>query len=114
MELGESSKPMRCQRHLGGRFKFSLNGSTGATFFLGVSEPRLNINTSALLFFVPNKSENRARISGGSLLYRAGRVGKLKRSILRDAVQANRFIGGISLLPKRLALLVHRNGTTKV
>jgi hypothetical protein len=25
-----------------------------------------------------------------------------------------RFIGLISLLPKRLALLVHRNGTTKV
>jgi hypothetical protein len=24
------------------------------------------------------------------------------------------FIGSISLLPKRLALLVHRNGTTKV
>jgi hypothetical protein len=31
-----------------------LNGSTGAVFFLGVSEFRLNISTSALLFFVPS------------------------------------------------------------
>ncbi|WP_270793029.1 hypothetical protein, partial [Aeromonas sp. QDB21] len=35
--LGESSKPMRCQQHLGGRFKFSLNTSNGAVFFFGVS-----------------------------------------------------------------------------
>jgi len=32
---------------------------------------------------------NHARISGGSLLYRVGRVRILQRSILRDAVQAN-------------------------
>jgi hypothetical protein len=30
-----------------------LNTSTGAAFFLGVSGARLNIGTSALLFFVP-------------------------------------------------------------
>jgi hypothetical protein len=41
----------------------------GAVFFCGVSESRLNIGISALLFFVPNKSENHAHISGGSLLY---------------------------------------------
>jgi hypothetical protein len=59
-----------------------------------------------LAFFVPNKSENHACISGGSLLYRVGQIRILRRSILRGAVQANRFIGLISLLPKRLALLV--------
>jgi hypothetical protein len=48
---------------------------------------------------------NHARISGGSLLYRVGKVRIFKSSILRDAVQANRFIGSISLLPKRLTLL---------
>jgi hypothetical protein len=63
---------MRCQRHLGGRLKFSLNTSYGTVFFSGVSEPRLNISISALLFFVPNKSDNHANISGGSLLYRVG------------------------------------------
>jgi hypothetical protein len=50
---GETCKPIRYSRHLGGFFEFSLNGSTGAAFFLGVSEFRLNISTSALLFFVP-------------------------------------------------------------
>jgi hypothetical protein len=30
-----------------------LNGSSGATFFFGVSGARLNISTSALFFFVP-------------------------------------------------------------
>jgi hypothetical protein len=66
-----------------------LNTSHGATFFLGVSESRLNINTSALLFFVPGRSVNHACIGGGSWLYQVGRVRILKRSILRDAVQAN-------------------------
>jgi hypothetical protein len=45
---------MCCPRHFGGLFEFSLNGSTGAAFFLGVSEFRLNISTSALFFFVPS------------------------------------------------------------
>jgi hypothetical protein len=40
------------------------------------------------------------------LLYQVGLIQILERSILRDAVQANRFISSISLLPKRLALLV--------
>jgi hypothetical protein len=31
-----------------------LNASNGATFFLGVSGARVNIGTSALLFFVPS------------------------------------------------------------
>jgi hypothetical protein len=34
--------------------KSSLNASNGATFFLGVSGARVNIGTSALLFFVPS------------------------------------------------------------
>ncbi len=89
--LSEEFKPMRRQQHLGGRFKFSLNGSNGAVFFCGVSKPSLNISISALLFFVPNKSENHARISGGSLLYPVGQVRVNQRSILRDAVQANLF-----------------------
>jgi hypothetical protein len=71
--------------------KFSLNASIGAVFFCGVSGSRLNIGTSALLFFVPNKSKNHVRISGGSLLYRVSQVRILKRSILRDAVLANPF-----------------------
>jgi hypothetical protein len=82
---------MRRQQHLGGRFRFSLNTSNGAVFFCGVSRARLNISISALLFFVPNKSENHARISGGSLRYRVGQVRVLRRSILRDAVQVNPF-----------------------
>ena len=49
---------------------------------------------------------NHARIGCGSLLYQVGLARVNQRSILRDAVQANRFIGFISLLPKRLALLV--------
>jgi hypothetical protein len=44
-----------------------------------------------LFFFVPNKSVNHACIGGGSLLYRVGQVRILRRSILRDAVQANLF-----------------------
>jgi hypothetical protein len=84
--LGESSKPIRCQQYLGGQLKFSLNTSNGAVFF-----------------FVPNKSENHAHIGGGSLFYRVGLVRIFRRSILRDAVQANLFIGSISLLPMRLA-----------
>ncbi len=87
--LGETSKPIRCQRHLGDPLKFGLNTSNGAVFFSGVSEPSLNIGISALLFFVPNKSVNHASISGGSLLYQVGLARILKRSILRDAVQAN-------------------------
>jgi hypothetical protein len=98
----ESSNPIRYRQHLGGRFKFSLNGSNRAVFFLGINESRLNISTSALLFFVPSKSVNHARIGCGSLLYQVGLVRILRRSILRDAVQANCFIGFISLLPKRL------------
>jgi hypothetical protein len=82
---------MRCQQHLGGLIKFSLNGSNRADFFCGVSEPRLKINTSALLFFVPSKSEDHARISGGSLFYQVGLVRIFRRSILRDAVLANLF-----------------------
>jgi len=68
-----------------------LNTSYDAVFFCGVSRSRLNIGTSTLLFFVPSKSENHAHISGGSLRYQVGRVQILKRSILRDAVQANLF-----------------------
>ena len=82
---------MRCQQHLGGRLRFSLNTSNGAVFFCDVSRSRLNIGISALLFFVPNKSENHAHISGGSLLYQVGLVLVNQRSILRDAVQANLF-----------------------
>jgi hypothetical protein len=89
--LGESTKPIRYQLHLGGRLKFSLNGSNSAVFFCGVSGSRFNIGTSALLFFVPNKSVNHACIDGGSLLYQVGRARILKRSILRDAVQLNLF-----------------------
>jgi len=82
---------MRCQRHLGARLRFGLNTSIDAVFFCGVSGPSLNISISALLFFVPNKSVNHASIDGGSLLYQAVWVRELKRSILRDAVQANLF-----------------------
>jgi hypothetical protein len=82
---------MRCQPHLGGQLKFSLNTSNGAVFFCGINEPRFNISISALFFFVPNKSENHACINGGSLRYQVGRVRILKCSILRDAVQANLF-----------------------
>jgi len=89
--LGESSKPMRCQRHLGGRFKFSLNGSNGAFFFFGVSWPRLKIGISALLFFVPIRAVNHAHISAGSLLYQVGLARVNQRSILRDAAQASLF-----------------------
>jgi hypothetical protein len=89
--LGESAKPMRCQPHLGGQLEFSLNTNKCAVFFFGVSRSRLNISISALLFFVPNKSENHAHISGGSLRYRVGQVRILKRSILRDAVLVNQF-----------------------
>ena len=56
-----------------------------------LSEPRLNISISALLFFVPNKSVNHACIGGGSLLYQVGQVQIFERSILRDAVQANQI-----------------------
>jgi hypothetical protein len=87
----ETFKYIRYQRHLGAQLKSSLNTSTGAAFFLGVSEFRLNISTSALLFFVPSKSVNHTSISGGSLLYQVELV-RLKRcSILRDAVQTNLF-----------------------
>jgi hypothetical protein len=89
--LGKSSKLSCHHQHLGGRLKFTLNTSNGAVFFCGVSRPRLNISISALLFFVPNKSENHAHISGGSLLYQVGRVRILQRSILRDAAQASLF-----------------------
>jgi hypothetical protein len=51
---GETFKYIRYQRHLGAQLKSSLNTSTGATFFLGVSRARLKIGTSALLFFVPS------------------------------------------------------------
>ena len=87
--LGEEFKPSRCHWHFGGSLKSSLNTSIGAVFFFGVSRPRLNISTSALPFFVPSKSVNHARISGGSLLYQVELVRILRRSILRDAVQAN-------------------------
>ena len=89
--LGESAKPIRGQQHLGGQLEFILNTSNGAVFFCGVSEPRLKISTSALLFFVPSKSANHACISGGSLLYRVGQIRIFERSILRDAVQGNPF-----------------------
>jgi hypothetical protein len=72
LRLGESSKPMRCQQHLGGRLECSLNASNGAVLFCGISEFRFNIS-----------------ISGGSLLYQVGLARILKRSILHDAVQAN-------------------------
>ena len=88
---GETSKPMRYPKHLGGRLRFSLNASNGTVLFCGVSKARLNIGISALLFFVPSKSENHASISGGSLIYQVGQVRILRRSILRDAVQANLF-----------------------
>jgi hypothetical protein len=51
---GESCKLIRYSRHFGGFFESGLNARIGATFFLGVSESRLNIGTSALLFFVPS------------------------------------------------------------
>jgi hypothetical protein len=89
--LGESTKPIHGQQHLGGRFKFSLNTSNGSVFFCGVSRSRLNIRIGALLFFDPSKSVNHAHISGGSLLYQVRRVRILRRSILRDAVQDNPF-----------------------
>jgi hypothetical protein len=95
---------MRCQRHLGGRLRFSLDTSNSAVFFCGVSKAGFNISTSALLFVVPSKSVNHANIGGGSLLYQVWLVRVNQRSILRDAVQANCFIGSISLLPRRLAL----------
>jgi hypothetical protein len=50
---GETLKLICYQRHLGAQLKSSLNASSGATFFLGVSESRFNIGTSAQLFFVP-------------------------------------------------------------
>jgi len=66
---GETFKPSRCQRHFGGSLKSSLNTRNGAVFFSGVSQPRLDISISALLFFVPSKSDNHARFNGGSLHY---------------------------------------------
>ena len=114
---------MRCQRHLGGRLKSRLNTSNGAVFFCGVSEPRLDISISALLFFVPNKSENHAHISGGSLLYQVGQVRILRRSILRDAVQVNLFqqqyfvvaqaAGVASLIATAQQKFKHRTGYTQ-
>ncbi|MFC3914571.1 hypothetical protein ACFOSS_14035 [Pseudaeromonas sharmana] len=68
-----------------------MNTSNCAVFFCGVSRSRLNIGISALLFFVPNKSENHARIGCGSLLNQVGLVSMNQRSILRDAVQASPF-----------------------
>ena len=89
LRFGESTKPIRGQQHLGGRLRFSLNGSNGAVFFCGVSRSRLNISISALLYFVPIRAVNHAHISGGSLLYQVWLVRILERSILRDAVLAN-------------------------
>ena len=89
--LGESAKPIRGQQHLGGQLEFILNTSNGAVFFCGVSEPRLKISTSALLFFVPIRAVNHAYICGGSLCYQVGWVRILRRSILRDSVQGNLF-----------------------
>jgi hypothetical protein len=91
LRLGESTKPIHGQQHLGGQLEFSLNTSNRAVFFCGVSEFRLNISFSALLFFVPSKSVNHTYISDGSLFYRVGQVLVNQRSILRDAVQANLF-----------------------
>jgi len=68
-----------------------LDTSNGAVFSCGVSGSRLNIGTSALLFFVPICAENHTCISGGSLRYQVGQVRILRCSILRDAVQANQF-----------------------
>jgi hypothetical protein len=51
---GETCKPIRYSRHLGGFFESGLNARIGATFFLGVSGSSLNISTSAPLFFVPS------------------------------------------------------------
>jgi hypothetical protein len=45
----------------------------------------------AVFCFVPNKSVNHSRISVGSLFYQVGLVRLIRRSILRDAVQANLF-----------------------
>jgi hypothetical protein len=87
--LGESIELRRCQQHLGGQLEFSLNCGNDAVFFCGVSRARLNISISALLFFVPSKSENHARISGGSLRHLVGQVRIFERSILRDSVQGN-------------------------
>jgi hypothetical protein len=50
----ETFKYIRYQQHLGAQLKSSLNTSTGAAFFLDVSGARVNISTSALLFFVPS------------------------------------------------------------
>ena len=52
---------------------------------------QVKISISALLFFVPNKSVNHARIGGGSLLYQVGLIRMLERPILRGSVQANLF-----------------------
>jgi hypothetical protein len=82
---------MRCQQHLGGRLRFSLDTSNSAVFFCGVGKAGFNISTSALLFVVPSKSVNHANIGGGSLLYQVWLVRVNQRSILRDAVQANQF-----------------------
>jgi hypothetical protein len=38
-EFGESSKPMRCQQHLGGRLRFSLDSSNSAVFFVTLFRP---------------------------------------------------------------------------
>ncbi|MFM5463485.1 hypothetical protein ACET66_05260 [Aeromonas simiae] len=51
----------------------------------------MNTNSGAVFFFVPNRPVNHASIGGGSLLYQVGLVRILRRSILRDAVQANLF-----------------------
>ena len=91
MGLGESVTPIRGQQHLGGQLECSLNASNGAVLFCGISEFRLKISIGTLLFFVPIRAVNHAHISGGSLLYQVERVRVLKRSFLRDAVQANLF-----------------------
>ena len=121
--LSESIEPMRCQRHLGGQLECILNISNGAVFFCGVSGSRLNISISALLFFVPIHAVNHACISGGSLLYQVGLVRIFRRSVLRDAVQANPFhrlyfvvaqaVGVASFIATAQQKFKHRTGYTQ-
>jgi hypothetical protein len=76
-----------------------------------------------LFFFVPLRAVNHANISGGSLLYQVRLVRLIRRSILRDAVQANLFhqlyfvvaqaAGVVSLIATAQQKFKHRTGYTQ-
>jgi len=101
--LDESAKPRRCQQHLGGRLKFSLNTSNGAVFFCGVSSPgstSASAPCSSLFQVDPLTIPTLAAVL---CFIRLVRFGYLSVLFFVALFGANCFIGFISLLPKRLA-----------